>query len=514
MPEPHDKTEPRLLLTAAEAYPALEQLFLETEQEISAGFRVFDVETRLRSEAAREVGDTWADLVAHVLKRGVSFRLILPDFDPIARPRLHHMTHESIERLQAAGAASGHPERLNVIASMHPARLGSLPRYLLWPKSLSKINAEASRLNDMPQDEAEEELRNMPGLRPLLAGAHPDYRARRWPAPPLVPVTHHQKLAVFDRERLYIGGLDLNERRYDTPEHDQPGSQTWHDAQILVHGEVAREAHHHLATMEKVCANERPVEPTRHLLRTLSSRRNRNVLSMSPKSVDRSLERAHVTHAARSERLIYLESQFFRSVPLARALAHAARAKPDLRLLLVVPGAPEDVAYEGATESDARYGEYMQAKSVQIVQKAFGKRCFVMSPAQPKYVGEHGRATLWRAPLVYLHAKVSIFDDLAAIISSANLNGRSLRWDTEAGVTLDEADQVREARRRCFEHWLPGNAGPEAYEMETAVDAWRRIAEENAARTPEERDGFLMPYPVSPAKRFGRNLPGVPEEMV
>jgi phospholipase D1/2 len=50
--------------------------------------------------------------------------------------------------------------------------------------------------------------------------------------PRLHPATHHQKLAVFDRRRLYIGGLDLDERRWDTPEHDRPGAETWQDLQL------------------------------------------------------------------------------------------------------------------------------------------------------------------------------------------------------------------------------------------------------------------------------------------
>ncbi len=45
----------------------------------------------------------------------------------------------------------------------------------------------------------------------------------------------------------------------------------------------------------------------------------------------------------------------------------------------------------------------------------------------------HDRDRLGGAPMIYVHAKVSIFDRSAAIVSSANLNGRSLRWDTEAG---------------------------------------------------------------------------------
>ncbi|NJM81477.1 MAG: hypothetical protein HC844_02405 [Tabrizicola sp.] len=61
----------QILLTAAEAYPALERAFRAAEREIWAGFRIFDLRTRLCSPEAMSVGQTWFDLVAHTLKRGV-----------------------------------------------------------------------------------------------------------------------------------------------------------------------------------------------------------------------------------------------------------------------------------------------------------------------------------------------------------------------------------------------------------------------------------------------------------
>ena len=76
------------LLTAAEAYPALERAFLTTEDEISAGFRVFDLRTGLRSPGARAIGDTWFDLIVHTLRRGVAIPMVLSGFDPPARPRV------------------------------------------------------------------------------------------------------------------------------------------------------------------------------------------------------------------------------------------------------------------------------------------------------------------------------------------------------------------------------------------------------------------------------------------
>jgi phosphatidylserine/phosphatidylglycerophosphate/cardiolipin synthase-like enzyme len=129
----------------------------------------------------------------------------------------------------------------------------------------------------------------------------------------------------------------------------------------------------------------------------------------------------------------------------------------------------------------------MQARALRIVRRAFGKRLFVASPAQPRPAlpdsgdPEDRRDRHHAAPLVYVHAKVSIFDDTAAIVSSANLNGRSFRWDTEAGIYLANPADVVELRHRVMAHWLPAESGPEAFASETALAVWRRIAYRNAS---------------------------------
>lgn len=514
MPENHSGTAPHLMITAAEAYPVLERCFLGARESISAGFRVFDPATRLRSEEALSVGKTWADLVAHTLARGIRFRLILSDFDPVVRPALHRATWRSAHQLRKAAIRAGRPELLEVIPSMHASRLGIVPRLFFWPKILGEIREELDRLNAGTREEAEADLALMPGLAPHIRGTHPDLKVRPWPIPPLVPATHHQKVAVFDDDTLFIGGLDLDDRRFDTPEHDQPGPETWADMQILLHGPVANAARRHLDELRDVVAGKKPPSHQPRLLRTLSTRRERQAFRMSPKTVLSEIETAHREQIAQAETLIYLETQFLRSRPIAQALARRARENPDLQVLLVLPAAPEEVAFEGARKGDSRYGEYLQAKCVEMVGRAFGPRAFFMAPGQPRETLESGRATVAGAPLIYLHSKVSVFDETTAIISSANLNGRSMRWDTEVGVLLEDPATVRELRSKCLRHWLPDQPEERYLGAATLVSAFRDLAHRNANTPPEDRIGFVLPYPLAPAKRFGRNLPGVPEEVV
>ena len=508
-------------MTAAEAYPVLERAFLSARAEIVAGFRVFDLKTRLRSPEALAIGTSWFDLVIHTLRRGVAIRIVLSDFDPVARPRLHRATWRTVRMFWAAADLAGPGARLVVVPSTHSAVAGIWPRLLFWPVVQSRLARVSGWLRRQLDAHRMAALREMPGVRRMLAAKDALPRPRLFAVPPLSPATHHQKLAVFDAEAVYIGGLDLDERFYDTPDHRLPGHETWHDVQLMIRGPVAADARAHLeqflGIIEGSAAADPPAPERERLrfVRTLSRRRKRGAWRfISPEPVVQEIEAAHAEWIARAEGLIYIETQYFRNRRMARRLAQAARERPGLKMILILPAAPDDVAFEGATGLDARLGEFLQAKCLRILRRAFGRRLFVGGAAQPRRTRARGRAQLKGAPLVYIHAKVSIFDDRAAIVSSANLNGRSLRWDTEAGVVMADPHVVAGLRRRLMEHWLPAGAGPDFFDPDRAMQAWWGLAARNARLPPERRRGFLLPYNLRSAETFGRAFPLVPDEMV
>jgi len=510
----------RTLLTAAEGFPALERAFLSARTEIWASFRVFDPDTRLRSTEARRVGACWSDLVAHTLARGVRINLAITDFDPIAMPRLHRATWRSVRKLIAAAEIAGSAPNLRVVAAMHPASTGLIPRLGFWPLILWKEIRLANWLNRLPHAALVAVLREMPGIPPRLAtSAGGRLRPRLWPLPRVYPATHHQKIAVFDRRTLYVGGLDLDERRFDTLQHERSADETWHDVQLLMTGPAVAEAQHHLETFLDVTSGRRAAMRHRHVLRTLSRPRPGRLLPFGPASVVQEIADAHEHMARNARRLIYLETQYFRDLRLARYLARLAEEKPGLTMILILPGAPEELAFARRVSLDARFGEFLQSRAIRILQRAFGSRLFVGAAAQLRSANDRagngtGRDVLHGAPIIYIHAKVSIFDDRAAIVSSANLNGRSLRWDTEAGVALTDAAAVRALRRRVMAHWLPASAGQGFFETARAVTAWRGLALSNLKSRPEDRRGFLLPYDVAAAEKFAAEVPLVPPEVV
>ncbi|GHC54682.1 phospholipase D family protein [Neogemmobacter tilapiae] len=510
--QPHAPT--RILLTAAEAYPALEQLFLSARQEIWASFLVFDLTTELRSTEGRRVGQTWFDLMVHTLRRGVAVHMVISDFDPIVRPDLHRNSWRSARMFWSAAEMAGPAAKLDMKVALHPSETGLLPRLAVWPLAMHKVHCLAKGLNAKEPALRANALRDMPLARKALTERADGTLRPRWAQlPRLYPGVHHQKLAVFDRARLYIGGLDLDERRYDTPDHKRPGSDTWHDVQLISEGPVVAEAQAHLESFLAVTAGQTPPPRQRRFLRTLSRQRRLQLPFFGPRPVLQEIATAHEALTARAERLIYVESQYFRDTDYAHYLAAAAIRNPRLTMILTLPAAPEEVAFEKARGLDDRYGEYLQARALRILQKGFGPRLFVGGAAQPRRTLEKGRAQMLGAPLVYIHAKVSIFDGRSAIVSSANMNGRSLRWDTEAGVFLNKAAEVADLHRRILGHWLPKDAGEAYFKLETAQQAWAQLALSNARKPAEQRRGFILPYDIRIAEKFGQMLPGIPEEM-
>ncbi|HEY9040525.1 MAG TPA: phospholipase D family protein [Roseovarius sp.] len=505
----------KVLLTAEEVYPAMERAFLAAKSEISAGYRVFDLSTKLRSDEGRAIGEDWFDLIVHVLREGVAMSFVLSDFDPVLAHELHYESWKSRRAFVSARELAGPAARLTVTNASHSARVGIAPRLLLWPRLVKEINKTAERLNEAPAAQRARCLECSPALRPLLRET-PDGKlaARRWPVPPLVPGTHHQKICVIDRQTAFIGGLDLDERRYDDKRHERVRDETWQDVQLICSGAVAKDVYSHLNEFLDIVAGRATPKAEGRLLRTLSRRRKTDWPFLGPKPVVRTLADDHHRMIARARGLVYLETQFLRDRPLCRELARAARANPKLTLIIVLPAAPETVAFDGATGSDTRYGEFLQAKCVAMLRGAFGDRFTICSPVRPKALDTNGRDTLCGSPIIYVHSKVSIFDCDRAIVSSANLNGRSLNWDTEAGVMLSEQAHVADLQNRIFSHWLGTDAGPEFYNPETAAALWAERSRHNAEVPPEKRKGFLVPYDVRPAEAFGRRLPGIPEAMV
>lgn len=506
----------RVLVTAEEAYPAFEHEFLSARREISASFRIFDLTTRLHSDEARKIGDTWFDLFVDTLNRGVAIRLVVTDFDPVAAPDLHQLAWRTKRQIAAVREFAAKESRMEISVALHDASVGFFPRLLLYPLIRKKLTELGAMWQTMSDSERSCFRTETPRLKTVCYEGEDGSLCFYPRLVDLHPATHHQKIAVFDRERLYIGGLDLNDRRYDTRRHTAEPEKTWHDIQALVTGRVVDAAQEHLDTfLLSVSGKAQPAAPVGGFLRTLSRPRRYANFRISPHTVVSEMEDRHKTEIAKARKLIYLESQFLRHRPLIGALCRRVRRNPGLRLIVLLPAAPEDIAFASSRGLDARFGESLQVRCLSRLRRVFGPdRLLVVSPVQPRRLDSDERDTLDGSPLVYVHSKVSIFDDTSGILSSANLNGRSMRWDTEAGLHITDPEHVAELRRKVMGHWLPEGAGPEYLDPETAFRHWKELVDFNSVSPPESRKGFLVHYDSDPARQIAQPLPGMPEEIV
>ena len=531
------------LITAEQGFPAFERLALGATKQLWLSFRIFDPTTRLRH--ATTCGATWLDLLRHRLKDGVQIRILLTDFDPIMVPDLH----EASVRAEAALKDLERDGDIETMIVRHEARVGKGVRLGLWLPVARALDRQRSALNQMPDDARSDAFAHRPGIWRYLRKRDDGRIVWRIPKlPRLYPATFHQKIAVADSDAAIIGGLDIDERRYDSQDHDRAAQETWQDVSMRVTGDVVGDISRHIAD----CWNQNRLrmkalrrEQARHapsggvrlspgistlsagaipdvdagrdgirLLRTASVQKRRVGLRFSPRTVVNEIEAAHIAAIRSAKHAIYIETQFFRSHAIADALTDAADRTPDLGLVMVLPAAPETIAFEQQMRLPERMGEHLQSACLEMVQDAFADRAVVLSPVMPVASTSDTRDHLHDAPIIYVHSKVLIVDETLCIVGSANLNGRSMKWDTEAAVECRDAKAVRALRMAVLQHWLPENPDAGLFDTSNMAAAWGALAKGNADQPPEQRKGFLVPHNAAPARQVGLPVPGVPDELV
>lgn len=485
-----------VLVTAKQAWPAFERAVLAAQTEILGSFRIFDFSTKLRSPEALAIGQDWFDLITHVLKHGVRVQLTVSDFDPVMATELHGRTWTTVRQAAAVAEVAGaRPGQFSLRPVLHPAKAGGVPWAVFLPAVIRrKLRVQA----DLSTAEKDRKA----------------VRVNRAGLPQMHPVTHHQKLAVIDGQTLYVGGLDLNERRFDDQDHRRAPEDTWSDVQVILRGPEAAQARTHLREFQAVCHGRHPPTDLPQIKRTLSAPRRFQWPFLSPRTVLREIEVAHLQAFATARSLVYIETQYLRSSVIAGALADAGRRNGSLTAVVILPVLPESVAFENSEGLDARHGMGLQKKAVAQLMSAFGKRITFASPVQPVLADRDSATTRAGSPLIYVHNKVLLCDTDYALIGSANLNGRSMRWDTEVAVEITDSARLAHCRQALFRHWWHAPLPPEAMQPETLQPWWDNEIRKNAVRRPEARSGFLVPYDINNHADLAQVIPGVTEDIV
>ena len=330
---------------------------------------------------------------------------------------------------------------------------GVIVKGLLWRSHLDRLGFSAKENRHLGQQV------NSAGGEVLL-----DQRVR-------LGGSHHQKLIVIrraggaDHDVAFVGGIDLcHSRRDDADHHGDRQRQAmapvygprppWHDAQVAIQGpavgdlefcfrerwddrsplsrdplgilhDLLRHTHRKASTLSPMPADPLPSGTQAvQVLRTYA--RRRGGYPFAPHG-ERSVARGFQKAIQRARRLIYLEDQFLWSTEVAQIFAAALVASPSLHLIVVLPR-----FFDQAAALTLRPNQVGREQAVRVLLDAAGDRVAIYDIENADGVP------------VYVHAKISVIDDVWASVGSDNFNRRS--WSHDSEISCAMIDDERDAR--------------------------------------------------------------------
>jgi len=267
--------------------------------------------------------------------------------------------------------------------------------------------------------------------------------------------SHHQKFVVIDRSIAFVGGMDLTNSRWDDRAHEaeQPlrrwGRRSYapyHDVQAYVTGEAVDVLRgwfadrwrlatgHELPAMDPP-RREVPIRPSFEvtapgvgLTRTLPR------VKRPPTACIQEIYELHLRAIAAAETCIYIENQYFSCDELEDAFVRRMEAGgPPLDIVLVLP---EKSAGWKERISIGAYQQRILARLGEVAARTGHRLGVYYSAAR----GPRGDVP------VFIHAKLLAVDDRFLLVSSANLNNRSMGFDTELGLAWEAPEPTASLR--------------------------------------------------------------------
>ncbi|HEX2255380.1 MAG TPA: phospholipase D-like domain-containing protein [Afifellaceae bacterium] len=324
-----------------------------------------------------------------------------------------------------------------------------------------------------------------------------------------VGASQHQKLVVIDDALAFCGGIDMAGDRWDRPGHPdgEPLRHTpdgfsylsHHDVMMAVAGPAAA-ALGKLARRRwrRATGEDLPVggagdalwpeglEPDLSDVDVGIARTEPSWYSRPPV---RENEALFLRSIAAAERSIYLESQYLTAESVTQALAQRLAEPNGPEIVVVMP-------HESPGWFDRLAMDSARQEAIETLRAADRHgRLGLYSPFSPG-----GR------PIV-VHSKLTIVDESFIRVGTANLNNRSMGFDTECDLAVEgagqQADSVGRAAVRLRERLLAEHLGVSREEVRAAIAGGGGLTA--AIETLRGRENCLRPAENNPP--LGLNLP-------
>jgi hypothetical protein len=240
------------LIEAADMFPTLEHLVLDAKRAASGSPSASSIPTPRPAPTgaarARPIGRRSSATPSRAASRCASCSPISSRCWPIiSTPAPGTPSAHPRHRRRACPRASR--ERLQLIVIQHEGEIGWCWRQLLRPLLRSRIRKLVEKLLRRGHND-DGGFDTRPGLWRHLAweeGKPTGWKPARRRGCGRPPITRSSSWSTA--RKAIIGGLDLDERRWDDRRHRQRANQTWHDISALIEGPAVEDAARHFARL-------------------------------------------------------------------------------------------------------------------------------------------------------------------------------------------------------------------------------------------------------------------------
>lgn len=343
--------------------------------------------------------------------------------------------------------------------------------------------------------------------------------------------------------RAYVLGTNLHDDYWDDPQHrvhypspEHPlRARPWHDAGVVAEGPAANDVEAEFIRRWELQRQNYPrlgeIRPC-GLVQRFSDNIDCEFLVTAPSPPANNIRDALLDRLRRARQSVYIEDQYFFNLELTNALIEAALRVEDaggrLHIGLLTNG-PEEFSANGIdlpmelfrfvnfTNLQLATCEAVQLPgssplTPSLVRRAPGEH-WALAPdsgvqrwnlpelqiarprgapillrnvqrivggVRPAYaVSTDGRGREARERGVYIHAKLTIIDDRYCFVGSANYSVRSMEYDSEATLKIDDGGFASATRLRLFEE-MTGNERIQSMPHERQFEYWNEVARTNA----------------------------------